>query len=299
MIIVPFINPLRYKEKGYLSDYQTRYFDEHLFPETILDFEEHVDYYQPWQTGDQINQQLFSDADSMSISFYDEDDDSLILTQAATFVSSTTLNGTTYNCFHIFTDTSDIGNGRVYAIVSAGGLQIESHRMEICSNQRGTVLARYSNPKFYEDVIWEFLNAADVQMYFRINGYIKHNLPERVSSTYEDQPLNMTALKNTAFNSYSFITDSAGIPTYMIDICNRVMGCKNLAWDNRAFTVPESNKWEEKEEERYPMRGWGIDMRESVNKKSKSFPVSVFGFELLEDGGFALLEDDGLSILEG
>jgi hypothetical protein len=63
----------------------------------------------------------------------------------------------------------------------------------------------------------------------------------------------------------------------MIDLLNRAFGCSYLSIDGRLFTVPQDSKWEEKEEEFYPLRGWGIDLREKLLKTSIGFDGSTGG----------------------
>lgn len=263
MLSIPFLNPLRYKENGYSNNFNTKYFDLFHYPETIRDFEVLADYKQPFLLSDPLVQYFVSTVDSATINYYKCDGTpvhSVSLTAAFTF----TLPSDPLFAYSVYTDTTDLndlGEGVFYARITDGLTTFESELFEVASSQPGTVLIKYRHSKGYQDVIFEKL-ASDFYFYVRVQGYVKHNLPERVSTTYEDQVLNMTPLRNIPYNSWAYITDSTGIPNYMIDILNRVFGCFTLYIDGRAFTVPQDAKWEEKEEEFYPLRGWGIDMRE-------------------------------------
>jgi hypothetical protein len=291
MIFIPFINPLRFKEKGVVSEFQTRYFDQHHYKETILPFEENAEYSQPFQLSDQIVNYLESDETSATISIIRTDDDAVIISEAFAAISSTVRDGITYYTYLSNITAEAIGEGNFCAQIQAGEFTLESNPFCILEDQEGTVQIVYSHKKFYEDVLWEL---GDIEMQFRTQGYIKYSLPQRNSTTYDDQPMNLRMLKTVPYGSWAFITDAAGIPNYMIDILNRVFGCSNLFIDGKYFTVPADAKWELKEEDRYPLRGWGIDLRERDNKSSIDFKT---GFLIREDGGFMLREDGGRFIL--
>jgi hypothetical protein len=292
MIIVPFINPLRYKEQGVTSSYQTKYFDKHFFEETIRPFEQVVSYRQPWQTNDRIHQQLFSDETAMSIEYINEDTGDVVVADVFTAVSFNVLDGVTIYTYEHKQPLSIVGNGNFFARITAGARVLESNPFNICIDQPGTVSIKYSNSTFHEDVIWEF----GIEMYLRVNGYVNHNMPKRFSNTYEDQVYNTTILKAVPYNTYTFITESEGMPTYMIDILNRIMTCDSTRYDGKYLTVPEGTDWEEKTEEYYPMRGWGIDLRESENAASLELRE---GAVLIEDAFHLLTEDDETLALEG
>jgi hypothetical protein len=269
MLIVPFINPLRFKLQGYLSPYQTKYFDEHLYPDTILPIEEPKGYRQPWQTTDTLALHILSDqsdATHVQLNFYKESDNTLIYTISFTPLTTTVIGSTTWYVYTCSAPLAPIGTGNYYTLLSDGDQIGEGNKINICTAQGQTVYVKYRHSKFYGDVLWQF--DPTFYMYFRIDGYIRHNLPLRTSTTYEDQVENTTQLKTIPSNSWSYITDSEGVPNYMVHIANWVFGCDSLEIDGRLFTVPQDAKWEPKEEEFYPMRGWGIDMREAIERAS-------------------------------
>lgn len=282
MLSVPLINPLRYVLQGASSVYNTKFFDEVLFPKTILPFEQPVDYYQPFNLSDPLVQYIITlDAlTTPTVNFHRVSDDSIIYSQAMTHQFNYSVpGGILYSVYTINTDLNNLGEGIFYARITDGTTTIESNKFCVEDNHENTILVKYRSTKLYQEVIFEKLILLDSSFYFylRVQGYIRHNLPERSSTTYEDQVLDMTALKNVPYNSWSFITDSAGIPTYMIDLLNRVTGCSNTFFDGRQFTIPQDAKWEEKEEEFYPLRGWGIDLREARLLTSIGFDGSTGG----------------------
>jgi hypothetical protein len=270
MIEVPFINPLRYKKQGFSSNYNTKFFDELLFPDTIEDYEQEVTYYQPWLITDPLSQEIESDEASVAIRFVRISDGVTVLSSTYTQVSSTIVDSVTIYTYRHTADLTSVGEGFFYVLAVAGTTTIESNKIFISSSQPGTILWKYRNTKSpYEGIPWEL--DATFYFYLRVQGYIKPKLPERIATTYTNQRVNTAMLKSVPYTSWYYVTDASGAPWYMADIMNRALGCNVLYGDGRLFTVPDTAKWEEKEEENYPMSGWGIDMLESEVKTSRSF----------------------------
>jgi hypothetical protein len=266
-----FINPLRFKKQGFSSSFNTKYFDQHLLPDTILDFEESSDYHQPWQVSDLIHIQIKTDNLSVQINFHQEEDGDIIhnvfFTQVSTAVIIVGGVPTTFYWMEAYVDLNSVGEGHFYATIVGGSDTLESNKICVQTAQKHTVLIKYFHSEFHEDIIFE----SGIVFYLRINAFVRHNLPERQSTTYEDQVLNVVNLKGLPYNSWTLITEAHGIPTYMIDMINRACTCDNLFFDDRQFTIPDNSKWEEKQQELYVLRGWGIDIRERVIKSSIAF----------------------------
>jgi hypothetical protein len=291
MIVVPLINPLRFKKKDFTSNFQTKFFDESLYPETIRDFEEQASYRQPFQLNDPLILQVESDALSLSLVFYTCDG---IPQYSKDFdqISSRTItsgSGTLILYLHQITvDLNNVGEGAFYAQIE-NDVILQSNNICIYATQPNTLLAKYRNYKFYQDVIFE--KDTDLFFYLRVQGFIKTNLPERSSTTYEDQTLNVTQLKTVPFFSWKFITDSLGVPDYVIDLINRVFGCSTLYLDGRLFTVPDSEKFSELDEEYYPKRGWSIILREQQTNSSVAFGGTPDSSPVVAASGNILAED--------
>lgn len=276
MLSLSLINPLRYTEIGYSDSYNTKYFDLYQYVDTIRDFEEQVNYFQPFCLDDPLVHQVIGGSiyvpDHIIFSYFDCAGQ-LVHQQevepAFTITYADTGGDIILSVYNNTTDLNDLGEGTFYSEIFDGNTTIRSNKFTVAASQPGTILVKYRNYKRYFDAIFE--KDENFYFYLRTQGYITHNLPERLSTTYEDQVLNMTALKNVPYNSWSFITDSGGIPTYMIDLLNHVFGCSELSIDGRLFTAPQDAKWEEKAEEFYPLRGWGIDLREKILKTSLDY----------------------------
>jgi hypothetical protein len=279
MFTVPLINPLRYVELDYSDNYNTKFFDLFKHRDTLKDFEQPTDYYQPFNLDDPLTQYIVS-ANNVApdINYHRSCDGKIVHTETMVNAFSFTLPPEPGGIVQLevytnTTDLNDLGEGLYYARITDGTTTIESNLFCVSENHSNTILVKYRNTKVFQGVIFEKLLALDADFYFylRVQGYIRHNLPERVATTYEDQLLNMTSLRSVPYNSWSYITDSSGIATYMIDLLNRVFGCSDLYMDNRRFTIPQEAKWEEKEEEFYPLRGWGIDLRERITQTSLDY----------------------------
>jgi hypothetical protein len=276
MFLVPFINPLRFTKQGYHTGYNTKFFDEHLFPDTIRDFEQPTSYCQPWNLTDDLHLIIYSDIDTVNIDFIRNSDGGNNYTLAFTNIGSFVHPdyGTLF-IHKVVVDLTLVGEDCYSVYVSYGtsgsisALTIVSNSIEIINGHADTVLINYKSSVNYQDVLFEVDDT--IEFFIRVHGFLEFKQPERESTVYADQILNLINLKTVPFRLWQFICRSEGVPHFMIDIINGASGCETLLFDNREFTVPEGAKWDKKEEEGYPLKGWAIDLRESVIKASMAW----------------------------
>ena len=275
MITVPFINPLRFKKKGFLSEYNTKYFDEHHYEETALAFEDAPDYFQKFNLTDPLVLYMESDMMELVVSFVRLSDGGIQYSESFTPISARNDNGLLINVFVMPIDFANAGSGTYMVEVADTLTTIESNKICIETSHKWTVQAKYLHRKLYEDVIPELMG--NHLFCIRLDGFVRKNKPARHSTTYEDQTVNHTQLKTIPYNSWTFVTESGGVPAFIDDIMNRAFGCSTLLLDGRLFTVPGEAEWEEKSEEKRLLRGWGIDLRETVVRSSNSWNLGGRG----------------------
>ncbi len=105
------------------------------------------------------------------------------------------------------------------------------------------------NYRYYNDIIFE----TGFPPSLRVLGKIKYKSPASRDTIYEDQVLNQSILNSVPFRIWELtIGGSSGIPDYLIDKVNRILGCSNLLIDGRLFTKSEGAKLEERALEDYP-----------------------------------------------
>ena len=106
------------------------------------------------------------------------------------------------------------------------------------------------------------------------HGWTKYEGPKQKATVYEDQILNETALRSQKYRVWSLKiggTPFAGIPDYFADMIGGIIGCSYLYIDGKPFTVNEGSQMEPVELEGYPMRGWGVEMRDRYTRAAITY----------------------------
>jgi hypothetical protein len=271
-IYIPIINPLKFVDdaRANVAQYFTKQFDDFLFSEQIYDFQQPADGRQIFSLNDIISLQYSANFSPLQISFVSACDDAVWLT----FTASSNIRNTYEPDYYLYEDNFDISAlpvGSYYIKFEAGSpvqKTLRSETFRITSNIRNTLLFEYQNSSYYEDVIFE----TGIKFGLRVPGFLRYDEPGSQDVVYQDQNLNNTILSSNHYRNYKlFIGSPAGIPFWQIDRLDRIIGCDNFTIDGKPFSKPDGGKWEKAEEVDYPLQGWTIQLRESINRKSIIF----------------------------
>lgn len=289
------LNPVFFFKKGLAlpPQYNTKFRDQFLEEATRKPWQGYGFYAQKWQTNDIIRLQFISNVAPITLFIYDckgiRRKAPLLFTQKqqnryspGTFIYEASLALT------------DLPRGRYRLEVTIGdpvAETLESDWLDIADVWPNTVLWEYTNSFYYGDAIF----ATGWAPSFRLEAWFKPKPPASKDEIYEDQVLNQTMLYSDPFVVQTcIIGPSTGVPLWTPDKMIWILGCDNLTGDGKLFTKAEGAKFEEEEIPNYPLRGYTIDLRESLRRTSRVFPVdpTVGGKKLLvamnvETAGFA------------
>lgn len=273
IIKIPFINPIKYTQVDYdqLPQYLSKHMDDYPYIGAIRSYEQVTNYFQIWGNVDSIRQQMYSNIGPVQMNVLDCEG-TVLLTSNWTQLQED-LNNPTLFLRESDLDLSPFDSGVIFLQLDFGGLYfLISEPLIISESLDDTLLIEFTNSTFYENMIFE----GGFTPTLRIAGQIKFKEPGSKRIIYEDDPLNSEILDAKNFRSWTFLIGGVtGIPDYMIDKVNRIIGCNDLRIDGRAFTVDPGGKLENESLDGYPMRGWRIDLREKYNRASKYFSTDV------------------------
>lgn len=265
IVTYPAINPLQfYKQVPSTDDrYNSRLFDNWYFSDTILPFEQRVDWHQPWQLSDVLHLQLHSNYGPVVLKLYKENGtlvDTIVFTQIIQ-----NFNDPTLFVYEVDVDMSGYDEGCYYFTITFGSpvtFTMQSEKIWLAENIEGAVQVEYSHPSFREDMIFE----TGIQPKARIPGVLKFKGPASKNTIYEDQPMNLQMIRSVNYRIWTLeIGYGKGIPDYFADKIDRILGCRTLLIDGVAYTKLEGSL-EPSGVEDYPMRGWRIDLRPTTNR---------------------------------
>lgn len=255
--------------------YQSRDFIDNDFSDTILPWQQNTSFCQPWQQSDTIPDQLQTNVGPVNFILKDCRTgltvDTIPYTQKEESVNEPGLY-----IYEIAIPLANYPPGCYYGLVTFGASPIvftlRTGELNIEETHPNSLLLEYKNYEFRNDVIWE----TGLLLCLRVFGTNKYLKTSSKATTYEDQVLNMTALRSTPFRIWRLIIgQSKGIPDWYQDKLGGIIGNSTLMIDGKAFTKPADNDLDLIEDDRYPMRGWAVELRERYNRRSRTYENNI------------------------
>jgi len=272
IIKIPYINPIKYTEVGYdqLPEYLSKHMDDYPYIDAIRDYEQQVPFWQQWGNTDSIRQQLYSNIGPVTQNVIDCQGN--VLLSSNWQQKQEDANNPTLFLYESDLDLSPF-TGVFFLQLDFNGLySLISEPQIISPVLTDTLLVEFTNTRFYENMIFE----DGFNPMLRIAGQLKFKEPGSKRLVYEDDPLNAEILDAKNFRIWTLLIGGVGgLPDYLVDKVNRILGCDGLRIDGKYFTVDPGGKLDQEGLENYPMRGWKIDMREKMNRSSKYFSTDV------------------------
>jgi hypothetical protein len=269
ILYYPNINPIKFYLPSPDTTYESRDIDDFEFFDSIPEWEEHLDYLQPWNKADTTKLQLMADFGPHNLVIKDLDGIVIITIPFNQIAQSQDQVGLwIYEC----SIDMNLLNEGVYRFYHEAGLTdkliVQSNKQDICSRHKHSLLLEYYHFQYHEGVVFE----TGFKPRFRVEGSNKYKTPASIGDDFEDQTLDAYTLDAIAYRIYELIIgDSKGVPPYVIDIVNSIFTCSNVTIDGRGFKKPIENKWEGNEENGFPAKGWKTELRPSVNRTSRIY----------------------------
>jgi hypothetical protein len=274
ILYYPKINPIRLYQPSPSTLYHSRHIDDFEFFDSIPEWEEQKNYYQPWEKTDLIKLQLQADFGPHNVNVLDTEGN-IITTVTFQQIIPNEDNPDLY-LYQLDIDLSALESG-AYRLQMVSGiddpLTLESNLIDVCDSHEHTISLDYTNYQYHEGVIWDAPTAYYPS--FRVEGAILFKSPASKDFSYEDQTLDESLLNSTPYRLFELIIgDSFGVPDYVIDIVNRILSCSDILIDGKGYTKNEGAKWEAVEQDGIPTRAWKIEMRETVNRSTSIFDAN-------------------------
>lgn len=263
-LYIPFINPIKYHElaPAQLPQYLSKSIERYPYLETIEEWEENISYPQLFQQSDTINQQLVTSYGPVNQKIIDADG-RIYLNESFNQVIQNQQDTSEW-VYENETALIALPKGYYFIKLTIGTTSptiLVSEPVFICTKIPYSVLLEYKHREYYGDVFFQ----TGISFSLRVLGKIKLKTPASKDTIYEDQPLNETLIWSYPYDVYDFLVGGSwGIPDYLIKRLNRVFGCSILSIDGTLYTKNEGAKWEDKSFDGYPLRGWTIELRETL-----------------------------------
>lgn len=273
-VTIPFINPLQFYKQAPSVDarYNSRLFDNWYFSDTILAWEQKVNWHQPWQLVDLLHLQLFTNVGPVTLKLYNEDGtlrDTIPFDQLVP-----NFNEPDLYIYEVDVDMSGYEEGCYYFTIGFGSpvqLTLQSENIVLSEKIENTLHLEYSHPTFREDMIFE----TGIQPKMRIPGVLKYNNRITQDTSFIDQPLNATMIKSVSSRKWTLhlggeFFGASGVPPYFFDKVSVILGCRTVLLDSTGYTKNQPDM-DLIEVEGVAMVAGKIDLRPSLNRASTHY----------------------------
>jgi len=277
-LYIPFLNPVKFykTDRANLDKYFTRQFDDYPFAERLYQWQDPIDYVQPWQTTDIIKLQFTSTFDPIIVELVDSNNVAVITLPALiglpnkyypgtySFEVSMSLAAVTTGCYRI---KITAGTGDDQTTYISGWMYVSEEPFE-----NPTIMLEYYHSRFHADVLFE----TGIQFQWRVYGHIGFLKPGRITEAYKDQKANPAILSSRSFRAFPvYFGDEFGLPDDEIDRLNAIWSCDNVSIDNKSFAAAEAEFEFTEVDGRYAKRGVKLLVEEGINRHSSLFAVTT------------------------
>lgn len=269
-----FTNPLQFFNPDLVREerFNSKDFEDFEFPDTILSFEQIDNFCQPWQLNDTIKLQLETNVGPVNFVLRElkrgKVVDTIPLTQV--MLSETEVGMALYELIAPLAGYEENHYyGELQFGISPVVFTLRTGRLEFAIRHEGSLVWDYKHFEHQDGLIYETGFYPSVRFF----GIKKLLGSKRKATTYEDQILNMTALRSQKYREW--LVKMYGCPDYFHDIMSGVIGCSDLKLDGKALTIPQENDWEPVEHDRVARRGWSIKARERYTRNSREYENDI------------------------
>lgn len=273
IVDIAIISPLKFVEEGFTGEakYNTKYFDDFPYEDTIPDFYSQQCYRQIWQKNDNIPIQILSNYAPHNLQLFDCNDEPV---PGASFVFNhkpSSIEGTGQKALEVDLGLNTYEEGYYRYRLYAGSPVLKTYRSEwfhLKEKHDNSILFEYKHDENDFDVVWE----TGIRMCFRVHGGFppEKYKPGSNRTVFIDQPNNITQLAARSFSIWKLLLgDSFGLPQWVIEKINQIFLCSEVYIDGKQFVANDGAEVEPTTEEFYPLAGWSLDVRpaKALNKK--------------------------------
>lgn len=265
-------NPLQFFIPDLVLDekFNSKDFDDFVFPETIRSWEQQVGFCQPWQLTDSIPLQLITNVGPVKFILRDCKRNTLIDTIALTQKqeSETEPGMFIYEMLHPLNIYQEgCYKGFLQFGVDPVVILIETGELEFAEKHENTLWMEYSHFETKEDIIYE----TGFKGTLRVPATIQYMGAKSKNTIYDDQVMDSTILRAQKYRTHKLMIGGAGwkgVPDYFADILAGALGCQDLKFDGKPYTA--QSDLEPGGVENFPKRSWSCELRNRYTKGSKT-----------------------------
>ncbi len=272
---IPILNPLHFVPvtPNTSAAYNTKYFDDYLFEDTLYEFQQSDRFYLPIQNTDIRSFQFTSNFIPIQMQLVDANGH-VFLTVNASQIRANKYNPG-YYVYEATINFAGYPEGAYRFLLTPGGDATAQQKTEwffITPKFENSVLIEYFNSRFHGDVVFE----TGIKFAIRVPGFIDWNEPGSQDQLYVDQEFNQSQLSSKPFSGIKlYVGDGSGVPQWLIEKINYAFSCNTVSIDGKLFAKQDQTKWTPFVQEDRGLKGYAIDLRLGINRASKIINPSI------------------------
>jgi len=275
IVDIAILSPLKFVKEDFTgpSKYNTKYYDDFLYHQTIPGFYTQQCYRQIWQKNDNIPLQILSNYAPHNLQLFDCNDEPV---SGASFVFNhkpSSIEATGQKAYEVLLGLNTYDEGAYRYRIISGDPELDtyvSEWLDLKEVHEDSILFEYKHNENDFDVVWE----TGIQMCFRVKGGFppEKYKPGSNRTVFIDQPNNITQLGARSFSIWKLLLgDSFGLPQWVIERINQIFLCSEVLIDGLQFVANDGAEVEATTEEYFPLAGWSLDVRPAKAQGKKRF----------------------------
>jgi hypothetical protein len=274
-IYIPVLCPVKFVRKNYTNPagYNTRYFEDWNFTDTIRNFEEQVGHLDPWQNSDTVQICLLSNYAPFTLIFETCEGVQAGAAIIPRVVASTDASGMFF--YWLPFSLAGYAEGVYRFRILCGDPQADelvSEWMHVAPLHENSGLLEYSHDENDHDVPFE----TGIAFSKRLIGGLTQYAPKTDRVLFIDQPRNAVQLDAKSFSTERlYFNGPEGLPPWSIERFNAAFLCSTVLFDGVQYTANDNAQMEPTRETDYPLTGWTIEVRRAKSKLTKRFSVDT------------------------
>lgn len=263
--------PIKFKDVDYVNPapYNTNYFEDHHYRDTLPYYASADDYFHPWQKNDIIYLQFRANYGPHNIELVNQwgiKVNDLVATYVAT---STEASGLKVYQASLALNTYAEG---IYKIVVKSGSPlvntIESDWFCLKTKHEGSILFTYG----HDENDFNFIFETGMKPVFRVHGGWRDYQPQSERTVFTDQPSNIVQLSGKSFYTEKVVIGNTyGVPKWVVDKINEIMLCSEMLVDGKQWVAVSGARLEPVRIDRYHKAGWSIELRPAKKRTGNRF----------------------------
>ncbi|UXO94058.1 hypothetical protein Pan5_16 [Pseudanabaena phage Pan5] len=261
IVVHPKIGPVKWVIEGATNDarYKTKRFDRYRYQDTVKEWMEQRNWFQPWTTADSVTIQLQSNFAPFALTVIDSCTGATMLSTTIDYVA-TSIEASGLKVYQKTISLAGLPSGSYYFRLRCGSPVLITYVSEafVIGTWPDSILLEYSHNENDYDVIWE----TGIVMNYRVPGGFREYQPGNESTVFVDQDQDLIQLSARTFHTERLIIGtSEGVPDWVAERVNKIFQCATVLADGLQYVRNDGATLEASREDDYPLVGWSLEVR--------------------------------------